>query len=257
MNNSSSTIASRFRSIIASATKLDPQSPALLIDREGEYACHYAPFEHVNRNARIVLVGITPGKQQAGNALDALQSGLRAGMSDEDALAMAKRTASFSGPMRQTLVDMLDHLGLDTILGLNSCEELFASRTDLVHFTSALRYPVFKDGKDYSGSRAVLTHPFLRGMWATWLAEEAAELQDAWWIPLGVCASEVLKTMAATKLLDETQVLSGIPHPSPSSRERSAYFLGRKERERLSNRTNPDKIDHAKQRLLEKLAPVV
>ena len=37
-----------------------------------------------------------------------------------------------------------------------------------------------------------------------------------------------------------------MPHPSDSNAERIAYFLGRKPREALSNKTNPDKYDQAK-----------
>jgi hypothetical protein len=59
----------RFRSAVEA---LDLRTPlagwpeSLLMRREGEWASFYAPFDHVNPQARVVLVGITPGLQQAG-----------------------------------------------------------------------------------------------------------------------------------------------------------------------------------------------
>lgn len=247
-------VFARFRAVIDGCEDLEPNSQELLIDRRGRFACHYAPFDHINIGARVVIVGITPGKQQAVNATASLRDGLRAGMSDADALRLAKHSASFSGPMRTNLVAMLDHLGFNSMLELDSCMELFTSRTDLVHFTSALRYPVFKDGKNYSGDGAILSNPFLRSMWESWLAEEADLIRDAWWIPLGERPAAVLAELAGRNLLDSSRVLSGMLHPSPSSNERIAYFLGRKPREQLSIKTNAVKTDRNKQYLLAKLA---
>lgn len=111
----------------------------------------YAPFDHVNLNARIVIVGLTPGKQQAANALRAAQNALARGASDAEAGEEAKVFASFSGPMRANLVKMLDFIGVPTLLGIASTAELWDQHQSLVHFTSALRYPVFVDGKNWSG----------------------------------------------------------------------------------------------------------
>jgi hypothetical protein len=57
----------------------------------------YAPLDHVNVDARIVVVGLTPGRQQMRNALMEARRCLRARRSDGDALAAAKVFASFSG----------------------------------------------------------------------------------------------------------------------------------------------------------------
>lgn len=50
----------------ASVTGIDER---LLIDREGNLSVYYAPFEYVNPAARVVIVGITPGRTQMRNAL--------------------------------------------------------------------------------------------------------------------------------------------------------------------------------------------
>ncbi|WP_303045736.1 hypothetical protein [Turicimonas muris] len=50
-------------------------------------------------------------------------------------------------------------------------------------------------------------------------------------------------------------MLPQIPHPSGANAERIAYFLGKKKKEDLSAKTNPDKIDtekHEIQKILRK-----
>lgn len=59
-----------FRSAVQSldlSRDLPDWPESLLMRRDGDWATYYAPFDHVNLRARIVLVGITPGLQQAGN----------------------------------------------------------------------------------------------------------------------------------------------------------------------------------------------
>jgi hypothetical protein len=243
-----------YRPHIIAEPHLHPASPALLIEQSGALSCHYAPFDHINRTARIVLLGMTPGTQQARNALSELRNCLIAGTPDEHALHKAKEFASFSGPIRNNLVAMLDHVGMSRLLGLSSCADLFTSRAELVHFTSALRYPVFVNGKDYSGSPSIISTTFLRNLSERWLSEEAEILQDAFWIPLGKEAKAALDLQVARGTLSVDRVLDGMVHPSPSNAERIAYFLGRKPREALSNRTDPMVIDSGKVRLLERLA---
>jgi len=48
--------------------------------------------------------------------------------------------------------------------------------------------------------------------------------------------------------------LHGLPHPSGANAERINFFLGKKEKEHLSSRTNGDKITRAKEELLEKVS---
>lgn len=248
------TLLSDFRSAINAVTLPHPTDASLEIQRSGVLSACYAPFDHINPTARVVLLGMTPGAQQAGIALQALRAALARDESDEAALAKAKHTASFSGPMRKNLVAMLDRVGLHKILGLDTCEQLFTTHTHLVHFTSALRYPVFVDGRDYSGSPAILATPFLAAMCDRWLAEEISQLADAFWIPLGKEAKSVLSHFAAQGCLDRKHILEGIPHPSGANAERIAYFLGRKSRQSLSAKTNPDQIDTAREKLTAAIA---
>ncbi len=72
----------------------------LLLDRLGDLAVSYAPLEHIQHGARVVIVGITPGAQQAANALCEARRRLLAGDDHPEVLAATKVFASFSGPMR-------------------------------------------------------------------------------------------------------------------------------------------------------------
>lgn len=228
---------------------------SLLLSREGNLATFYAPFDYVNRNAKICLCGITPGQQQAWLAINKARELLSAGADTETVLRQAKQTASFGGAMRANLVALLDHIGVDRLLGLSSCGELFGAAADRVHYTSALRYPVLVDGKNYSGTPDMLAKPYLREQLQTYLAEEIAALPaDCIYIPLGPKVSAALLHLAGRGLLDAGHVLHGLPHPSGANAERISYFLGRKRHEQLSAKTNPRHLDEAKRELTGKLA---
>lgn len=246
----------QFSHLLSTSTHNFATLPAeLLLASEGNLQTFYAPFDHVNTGARVVLCGITPGLQQASRALDEARKQLRQGASIEHAKQAAKETASFAGPMRNNLTSLLDHIGLQTLLGIDSCARLFDTHRHLVHYTSALRYPVFLDGQNYSGSPAMLSRPSLRHQVETHLAEEIRTLgPQCLYVPLGPKVTEVFQHLHAKGLLKAEQLLDGLPHPSGANAERISYFLGGKPREKLSSKTNPDVLDSAKARLLAKLA---
>ena len=211
----------------------------------------YAPFDHVTQTAKIVIVGITPGRQQMANALQECRRQLRAGTTRDAALAAAKVHASFSGPMRANLVAMLDDIGVAQLLDLDSTAALWGSASHLAHFTSALRYPVFVDGKNYSGAPSMTRVPVLRSLLDTCLV---AEMRQLLYVPLGPKVGEALEWAASRAGIPEAQVLSGLPHPSGASGERIAYFLGRKPKELLSIKTNAARLDAARAGLVAKIS---
>ena len=224
----------------------------LVLARDGDFAISWAPFDHVNLNARVVLVGLTPGRQQAANALIAARAALLSGARPSDAARVAKEMASFSGSMRPNLIAMLDHVELNRMLGLQSSGELFANASPLVHYTSALRHPVLRSGGDYNGSRPTSV-PILRRMVLEHLTDEVRLLPEAVWIPLGAGAQDALSLLADRGILVRQRILEGLPHPSGANAERIAYFLGRKDRAQLSAKTNPARIDGAHEMLHAKM----
>lgn len=226
----------------------------LTLESLGRLRVAWAPFEHTPGGARLAVVGITPGRQQAENALAAFAGARREGESLPEALRRAKLVGAFSGAMRANLVAMLDRVGAQRALGVTTCAELFDPARDRAHFTSALRYPVFLDGANYNGTPDPLATPMLRRLVETCLAEEARALPAALWLPLGPVAAAALRHLVVMGVLDRGRVLDGLPHPSGANGERIAYFLGRKPREALSRKTRPFDLDRAREELAARVA---
>ena len=228
-------------------------SGAMTLAMEGNIRVCYAPFDHIANEARIVVVGITPGRVQAVNAFTAARSAIAQGASVPEALASAKLIGSFSGPLRTNLVAMLDSIGMAEHLSVDTTGELFREGSRDVHFTSALRYPVFVRGGNYNGTPDILKTPILRRMVETHLAEEVRMLPDALWLPLGPRPDAALRHLAGKGLLDRKKIISGLPHPSGANAERIAVFLGRKAPEDASSKTNPAKLLAARQSLSKQI----
>jgi hypothetical protein len=91
--------------------------------------------------------------------------------------------------------------------------------------------------------------PVLRQLLETCLKEEAVALSTAIWVPLGPKAAQGLEWIIQQGSLDRKNVLIGLPHPSGASGERIKYFLGQKRRSDLSMKTEPQRLDAARQRI--------
>lgn len=228
----------------------NPCTPDLLLAKDGALSVYYAPFEWVNPQARVVLVGITPGKTQAANALSEAKHAIHTGCSDAEVLRRAKATGAFSGAMRPNLVALLDAVGLQKWLGLTSCGELFGSAAGMLQTASVLQFPVFVDGENYNGTPDPTKHPLLQVLVAQHFGKMSAQLPNAVFVPLGPVPSKVLAWLATQRAMDLSQVLDGLPHPSGANAERIKYFLGQKPRSELSAKTDPDKLDAAKAALI-------
>jgi hypothetical protein len=226
----------------------------LSIAQQDSLTIAYAPFDHIPLQADLVIVGITPGRTQAINAIIAASDALCAGSSHKDASRLAKLKGGFSGPMRKNLVSMLDHIGLASALGIATCSTLFDPDRETVHLTSALRYPVFVGGENYNGTPDILKTPLLKSMIDICLTDEARRLSKAVWLPLGPQPARVLDYLCGRGVLDRRQVLDGLPHPSGANAERIAYFTGRKARQALSSKTNPDTLDATLKKLRRQVA---
>ena len=228
-----------------------------LLAREGRYSVHYIPFEHVNTRARLVVVGIAPGFVQWKNAMAEAQRQLAAGVPLEALLRAARLAGAFSGAIRPNFVALLEAIGMQRWLGIASCASLFGVDAGLVHIGAILRHPVFVDDRNYSGSPGMAKVPFLRAQVLRYFAQEAAQLPDALYIPMGASVAEGLDWLASEGVIRRERILHGLPHPSGANAERVAYFLGRKTRETLSAKTNADQLDAARDRLLAQMAGLI
>ena len=215
----------------------------LLMERQGNLAVYYAPFEHINPAARVALVGITPGPTQMANAIERARQALLAGTSPLDAVRQAKETAAFSGePLRTNLVKQLNHWGVPQWLGISNASDLFGSARELVHTTSLLRFPVFKGGKKYEGSPNMLRHPMLRRFLLEYFAQEVERLPQAVFIALGPKVAEVFKALVDEGVIPRGRAITGMLHPSGENGYRIKYLLGDRAGD-LPHRTNPRPYD--------------
>ena len=213
----------------------------------------FAPFDHLNRDADLVIVGLTPGKTQMRAALLEARRLLRLGVAIEDVAPAVKAHASFAGPLRGNLVAMLDHIGLATHFGLRSTASFWTTERNRVQFASALHYPVFVDGNNYSGNPDLLATPLLTESLRRWFGSELASLRNALIVPLGPKVAGAVEAVAREIDFDTRRVLAGLPHPSGANAERIQFFLERKPRERLSSKVNPASIVAARTSLITRV----
>jgi hypothetical protein len=198
--------------------------------KKEDLGAFYAPFDWINDEADIVLIGITPGKQQAEAALLAARNALSRGASISDAARDAKQEASFKGDMRQIAATLMDHFDMHRLFGLSSCSALFGEASHRVHYTSAFRYPVLElkkgDWSNYSGGTWV-GHKLLRNMIEDHLVPELEMFRKAWLVPFGPTPAEVLSSLAERGLVNSGKVLAGLNHPTGTQWNRHKCQLDR------------------------------
>ncbi len=185
---------------------------------------YYAPFDWINVQARVILLGITPGWTQMELAFRGANQALKAGRAPQDVCREAKSQGSFAGPLRRNLVAMLDDVGLPPGLGLKTSSDLFGASRSLLHTSSVIRYPVFVDGANYTGHPLPTRSPLLMHFARTVLAPELAAVKHAMIIPLGKAVEGVLEQLARERLIDQGRWLSGFPHPSGANGHRVRLF---------------------------------
>ena len=216
---------SSLRDVIAALDPVAVTDPRLLLWGDGALSVYYAPWDWVNTTAKVMLVGITPGAYQATEALREAQACLRAGCSSEQTLRRAAAAGSFSGPMRTHLVTMLDGVGLAAALGVDSTARLFDTHHHLAALCSAIDYPVFVNGRNYSGARPPLArHPVLRSLVRASLGTRVAMTPGALVVPLGKAAQDAVSLLAADGLVNPGRSLTGFPHPSGGNGHRVRQY---------------------------------
>ena len=153
-------------------------------------------FDYVNRDARVVLVGICPGNAQLIAARDGKSS------------CEIKRENAFAGGMRSNLVRMLNFVGVNRLLGIATCETLWDQDFDKVEMTSLLKDAVYYKGKMFNNVVMIG-----RSMRLTRL-----------FVALGPGVHSVLLRLKAEDVISGAVI--GMPHPSGANAGRCATFLG-------------------------------
>ncbi|CAH0344101.1 hypothetical protein [Bacillus sp. CECT 9360] len=208
-------------------TKQQLLSKQFLIEQHGDLTMYFSPHnEYVNREARIVIVGITPGWTQMKTAFEQAVRSMRRGKSPETLFKEAKTAASFSGAMRTHLISMLTECGVARALQLENAEALFHEKRDLLHTTSIIKYPVFYHHKNYTGHQPKVDQSSLLRHYAYEVfPKEIEELHHSpLIIPLGKSVEQVIRTLIDDRKLSGLTCLFGFPHPSGANGHRKKQF---------------------------------
>ncbi|MDA0821626.1 MAG: hypothetical protein O3C28_04280 [Proteobacteria bacterium] len=183
----------------------------------------YSPMGAATENAKIWILGITPGWNQMQIAYASAADARSNGTSPHAAAAMKKPAVAFAGSMRHNLVTMMDELGVHDIFSVSTSANLFGS--EQLRTGSVLKYPVFRHGSNYAGhSPKPLKHPALREMVDVVLARELKANETCLVLPLGKAVESVLLYSASKGLIRQDRILSGFPHPSGANGHRKKQF---------------------------------
>lgn len=178
-------------------------------------------FEYVNPEAEVVIVGITPGNSQL--------KGEREGLDKRE----IKRQNAFAGNMRPNLVKMLDYVGVNRLLGIETCRSLWADDFDRVEMTSLLKEATYEMKKD--GTKEMFKHA-----WKIAKSEKLTKMLNEGFVSdcsqygkarlFVACGPGVYDVLCGLK---EKGVISapiiGIAHPSGGNMGRICCYLGTKE----------------------------
>lgn len=202
-----------------------------LIEKDNNIEIYYAPHnEYINPEAKIFIVGITPGFEQMSTAISTARKCLEENMDIEKIKYECKRNGRFSGSLRKNIISMLDEVKLNEGLNIVSCSEIFENKDHLLHTISLIPYSVFVKGKNYTGhTPKLIKSEFLMKYVYNNFLEDYSKLDDVLIVPLGKAVEEVLDELVSKNIIKEEQILRGFPHPSGANGHRLIQLEGNKE----------------------------
>lgn len=216
-------------------------APEFSLGRDGHYELQYIPFEHVNRAARLVIVGITPGNTQLDLAYGRAQELLGAGQPEEAALIEIKKSGAFGGPsMKPNLLMMLRHFRFEKLLGISEVSTLWGDNSDLLHSTSVVPHAAYKAGERFNGSfDEIINSPLLQQCFLDCFVPSVREMNsEALFVALGPCPQAALEWCVTEGILRREQVLGSFCHPSSAGGSTTRYYLREVSKDQLNLR-NP------------------
>lgn len=204
-------------------TSLDGLSKELRVYCDDLLEIWYSPHGQASPKPKLWILGITPGWNQMRIAYEDAAKAIGQGLSPSEAARAKKPRVAFAGSMRNNLITMMDAIGIAKIFEVNTSRDLFG--TELIRTGSVLKYPVFKNGKNYTGyAPAPMKHPALCEMLDTVFAKELANIEDCLILPLGKTVESVLDYSISKGWLEPSRILRGFPHPSGANGHRKTIF---------------------------------
>jgi hypothetical protein len=178
----------------------------------------WAPFDYINKNAQLVIVGVTPGPEQALRSYKAIRDASAEGQNPQENLARIKAESSFRGKVIEpNLMSLLEHSGAAERSGIVNIDKLWTEEAGKVHFTSTIRHPTFINGSLYNNQIDSLVHPELKKYVENCLAEELSMVPvDALIVALGSKGPRIVRHAARIAGVDHKRIIA-LPHPSGSA----------------------------------------
>ena len=178
-------------------------------------------FEYQNTKAKVVIVGITPGNSQL--------KGDREGLD----LREIKRKNAFAGSMRPHLINMLDYVGVNRLLDIESCSSLWEEDFDKVDMTSLLKEATYELKKDGSKTMFKDVKKIAKSEKLTRMLEEGFVKNSSnyeYLVLYVACGPGVYNTLkelqAKGKIVGD---VIGIAHPSGANLGRVLCYQGKAE----------------------------
>lgn len=178
-------------------------------------------FGYQNTKAKVVIVGITPGNSQL--------KGEREGLD----LREIKRKNAFAGSMRPNLINMLDYVGINKLLGIESCRSLWEEDFDKVDMTSLLKeatYELKKDGSKmmFKDVKKIAKSEKLTRMLEEGFMKDCSKYENiVLYVACGPGVYNTLKELQAEGKIEGDVI--GIAHPSGANLGRVLCYQGKTE----------------------------
>lgn len=200
-----------------------------LLDKENNIEIYYSPHnEFLNPNAKVFIIGITPGFQQMSTAIATARIGLENNCDSTEIQHKCKIAARFSGSLRKNIIAMLNDIELNNVLGIKDCKELFEDKDYLLHTTSLIPYPVLVKKQNYTGHtpKLIKSKFLMKYVYENFVYEFKSlnNCEKVLLIPLGKAVEEVLIKLKSDGVISENQILLGFPHPSGANVNRVVEF---------------------------------
>ena len=205
---------------------------------DDKYVFEPTEFDYVNPKAEVVIVGITPGNSQL--------KGERKELDKRE----IKRINAFAGGMRPNLVNMLNFIGVNRLLGIDSCCTLWEEDFDKVDMTSLLveaTYELKKDGTKemFRHANKIAKSEKLTRMLEEGFVKNCSRYENpVLYVACGLGVYDVLKSLLEERKI-KGQVVA-ITHPSGANMKCIQCYLGKKEPSTQSLQKYVDKAIEAK-----------
>ena len=175
---------------------------------------------YTNKHAKVVIVGITPGNNQLGEEeIGRLTP------------AEIKRKYAFRGePMRSNMIDMLNFIGINKFLGIESCKTIWEDDFCLVEMTSLLKKATYeKEGGDmFNKAEKIIGNRELEEEFNKGFVEDCKLYQEAkLFVACGKGVYKILMGLYRQSIINAPVI--GIAHPSGKNGNWVKCYLKKKQ----------------------------